>query len=124
VTGGGGTSAQQIIGAASTALADGSSMSICADVAWECNAPSNRLSHTFIPSVPQDALAADLFSGAYNTLVGTWVTDMITAITLAGGAGNANFGLFTRKTQQFNTAKAGMLRPKVTALNKRTLPVI
>lgn len=124
ISGGGGTSAQLIVGSPGTALTSCSSISLAADIAWECNAASNRLGHTFLPAVPQGGLAGDLFLSGFITDVGNFITDMLTQLTLIGGAGNADFGLYTRKTQQFNKAKQGILRPKATALNKRTLPVV
>jgi len=124
ITGGGGPSATVIVNAVGTGGANSVCSAVAADVAWQAANATNRPGHTFISSFPDGALQSGTWQNAFAGNVTTWIGDMLAVLTLAGALGTATFGHFTRKTQAFDAQKSGELKPKPTALNKRTLPII
>jgi hypothetical protein len=124
ITGTGGPSATNIRNEAGTSGTQSTSIAYAADIQWQSGAASNRPGHTFIAPMPGDSMVASVFQAGYKILVDTFITDMLVQLTLGGTAGTADFGHFTRKTKVFDKNTSGNLRPKVTALNKRTLPLI
>jgi|SRR3954447_14435322 hypothetical protein len=124
ITGGGGPSATRIVAEIGTGSATSRSAGLCADIAWQCNAGTNRPAHTYIPSIPGDAMDSGFFTPGYGTVIDDFTITMLTAYTLSGADGNADFGQFSRKLSQFNKATSATLKPKPTMLNKRTLPIV
>lgn len=124
VTGTGGPSATQIVVDTGTGVAVSGASGLCADIQWQTLAATNRPGHTFIGCFPSTVFTSGFFSAGYQTTVATFVTSMLTPLTLAGGLGTADFGILTRKGKIFNEAKQGKLLPKPTMLNKRTVPIL
>lgn len=124
ITGGGGPSSTKIKGLGGPAGTSSISAGIAFDIAWQNASATNRPGHTYIGSVYDGSLIAGQWAPAYVTLIGTWITKMLTNVTLSGGLGTAVFGTFTRKTQTLSPITHGVAKPKPTMLNKRTLPIL
>lgn len=124
VSGTGGPTAQQVSGATGLGTGPSDAAGLAADVQWQTASSLNRPGHTFLAAVPVSAYQSGSWQAPYPTTVAAWITAVRTSLTLTGGLGTADFGIFTRKGKIFNVAKAGQLLPKPTMLNKRTKPVI
>lgn len=125
IDGGGGPSSSLISGVVATGPNPSVSAGIAADIAWQTAAGTNRPGHSYIGAVYDGALSGGQWTVPIFTGKATaFINKMLTALTLSGGAGNADFGIYSRKLHQFNKATAGILKPKPTMLNKRTLPVL
>jgi len=99
------------------------SAAICADVMWINASSTNRMGHSYIGGFPEGGLEGDEWQVGYKTVIDTWIITQSTNLALPGGDGTAVFGTFVRKTQVIHPNISGELRPKPTALNKRTVPV-
>lgn len=124
VNGTGGPSSAHAVAAAGSAASQSSTTGASADVQWQTSSTNNRPGHTYLAAFPYDQLQADAFQALFVGHVGTWIGKMITPLTLAGALGNATFGIYTRKTDTFNVANSGRIRPKATMMNKRLLPQV
>jgi hypothetical protein len=124
VTGTGGPSASVIRGAGGAGGAISVSSGLAIDVQWQHGGASNRPGHTFLASFPEGAVEGGSPQALYIASLAPWLLDMVAPLTLTGGAGTAQFGTFRRATGIANDNTVGIVRPKVTPMNKRTLPVI
>lgn len=125
IDGPGGPSTTLIISQPGTGPQMSVSAGIAADIAWQTAAGTNRPGHSYIGGVYDGSLSGGQWiSPGFTAKATTFINAMLTAVTLSGGAGNADFGIYSRKLHQFNKATAGILKPKPTMLNKRTLPVL
>lgn len=124
ITGLGGPSAQQIVQSGGTQAQASISAGLAADIAWQSASPLNRAGHTFMCCGPSGGIIGDAIGVGYAAVLQTFITDQLTQLALAGGLGNADFGLFSRSTTQFNKIDIGQIKPKLTMLNKRTLPQV
>lgn len=124
VTGGGGPSAQQTVALPGTDVQVSISAGMAADIAWQTASPLNRPGHTYMPCIPTGQVQGDFLQGPYLGALGAFRDDLLDTLALTGGLGNADFGVFSRKTSQFNKATVGQIKPKLTMLNKRTLPQV
>lgn len=124
VSGTGGPSAFAIIQAIGGGAHGSETAGLAADVQWQTASGNNRPGHTYIAPVPQQAWDAGSWVTPFTTDVAAWILQMKASMTLSGGLGTADFGVFTRKGKIFNGVKEGQLLPKPTMLNKRTVPVI
>jgi len=124
VTGGGGPSATLIRAFPGIGASSSISSAFAADVAWISQAASNRPAHTFLSGIPDGGILNGQWQNPYQGDVGTWIADMLIQLVIGGGGGTADFIQFVRKTQAANLIKHGILRPKPTGINRRTLPII
>lgn len=120
----GGATATQIVASTGNLVNVSVSAGIAFDLAWQTQAGSNRPGHTFLTGMDGGQLSGGQWVPGFLTLVDAFVTSMLPPLTLAGGLGNAGFGIYSRKLAQFNVAEHGVKKPKPTMLNKRTLPVL
>lgn len=124
VTAGGGPSATHISATPGSNIQTSSASAYAADIAWITASANNRAGHTFMAGIPTGAVSGGAFSNAYKLEITAIINDLLTQLVLGGALGTADFGVFTRKTGAFNKINHGILRPKPTGMNKRTLPVI
>lgn len=73
---------------------------------------------------PYTFLQGDVFTNAAFLKYTPFITAMLAVLTLPGAFGSATFGVYTRKTDTFHVAGNGIIRPKVTMMNRRLLPQI
>lgn len=124
VSGTGGPTSQLIAGAVGLGSASSDAAGLAADIQWQTQSSNNRPGHTFVAPVPTGTFASGSWQAPYPTAVSQFITQQLTQLTLTGGLGTADFGVYTRKTKVFNIAKSGQLLTKPTMLNKRTKPQI
>jgi hypothetical protein len=91
------------------------------DIAWYPGGALNRAGRTYVWGVPAAQVVGDVIQTALVTAANAFIAQIITPLVLS--AGTAVFGTFTRKTKAFTPATHGNLRPKLTGLNKRTVPL-
>lgn len=103
---------------------DSVSAGLCGDVQWQNSNPSNRAGHSYIGGIYQAAVDGDRPAVGFVADVATWVGVMLVPVVLGGGMGNAVFSTFQRKAGTWTHVSAGNLSPKVTLLNKRTVPLV
>lgn len=125
VTGGGGPSSTIIISQPGSGPQMSISAGIAADIAWQNGGGTNRPGHTYIAAPYDGALSGGQWvTPGYTAKVSTFIATILTQLALGGAAGVADFGTYSRKLTQFNKNTSGLLKPKPTMLNKRTLPIL
>jgi hypothetical protein len=122
VNGGGGPSATQGRGSFGTGSAVSVTSQLAADISWIVTSANNRFGHSYLGAIPEGALEGDVFQVGYLVTVAAFVNAMVTQLTLAGALGTAVFGVYTKKTDTFNSCDKGLIKPKATVMNKRALP--
>ena len=120
----GGPSNAQTIAQPGSSIQVSISAGLAADIAWQTASNLNRPGHSYICCIPSGSVQGDFIQPAYAALLALWSGDMLSVLTLAGGLGTATFGVYSRKVNVFNNATIGDLKPKLTMLNKRTLPLV
>lgn len=98
------------------------STGVALDIAWQTHAGTNRPGHTYLTGMEGGSIVGGQWNAGFLTAVDAFITVVLPPLTLAGGLGNAAFGVYSRKLAQFNVADHGVKKPKPTMLNKRTLP--
>lgn len=124
ISGAGGPTATHIRQTGSGAATLSISTGIALDIAWITNSGTNRPGHTYITGVYDGSIVGGQWNGGFLAFADVLAADLLTQLTLAAGAGNADFGVWSRKLAQFNKAQHHVNRPKPTMLNRRTLPIL
>lgn len=123
VTNGGGPSIAQTINEVGTAGATVASTVIAVDLAFYPGGLANRPGHQYMGGVPNDAIFGDTIQAGYHANMDTYATDLLVQLTLPSSLGTAALTTFSKKTNTDTLVTDYDIRPKVTAMNKRTLPV-
>lgn len=124
VTNGGGPSMLQQPAAPGTIASPSYAGPNAADIRFFPGGLRSRLGRIYLGGVPTNAAIGDVLQGGYTGLVALFGAQMITPLTLAAGLGTATFGTFSRSTLGFVAATFQQFSPKMSALNKRSVPLI
>jgi len=92
------------------------------NVAWYPTTTPWKIGHTYLPAVDVVSFINGAFVGSYIILVTTWINDMLAPIVGLPGGNTATFALLDKETMVSNIVFTGLLRPKITLMNRRTLP--
>jgi len=123
ITGGGSPTISEGINQPGTETNDTYSTTVAADIAWLPGGIANRVGHTYLAGIPFDRILSDALTGPWVTNAVSWANTQLAQMTLPAGLGTAKMGTYSRKTSGFNPTTAFVIKPKLTALNKRSLPV-
>jgi hypothetical protein len=82
----------------------------------------NRPGHQFISGIPNAALVGSVYQSAFETAATGYMAALLAFTTTTGGNG-IEYGTYTKSTKTVTNATNMLLNVKVTALNKRTLPL-
>jgi hypothetical protein len=120
---GGGTTATLISASNGSAVGSAASSGLGANIAWVSNANNNRFARTIVAGLTNEDMVGEAWTMAFTQNVQFFVTAMTLPLQLGANEGDATFCQYTKKTKAGTIITDGLLRPKPTMLNKRTLPV-
>jgi hypothetical protein len=123
VTGPGGASIAETISVGGSEGTATVSTIMATDIAFYPGGALNRPGHIYLGGVPSDAVVQDVLQPAFVTLLTTFASQIIIPFALPAGSADAIYVTYTRKTKTGTTATSFSIKPKLTAMNKRTLPV-
>jgi hypothetical protein len=122
IDGTGGPTAFAQINASGTGSTPSVSPAYAADIQVIPGGLKNRPGHIFVAGIPNAALVGSVYQAAFETACTGFFTALFGLETTTGG-NDVNYGTYTKSTKTVTVATNLLLNVKVTALNKRTLPL-
>lgn len=118
----GGPTAFAQINSAGTGSTTSVSPAYAADIQVIPGGLKNRPGHQYISGIPNAALVGSVYQTAFETAATGYMGALLAFNTTAAG-NDVHYGTYTKSTKTVTNATNMLLNVKVTALNKRTLPL-
>lgn len=124
VTGGGGPEAVQTSTSIGTGAGVSAGSSIAANVAVYTASPTNRQGHIYVGGIPKASISEDaVINPGLGNLI-SFGTSVQAPIVLAGTAGTATYGVWSKKLATFFAVVEIVVRTILTLFNQRKKPLV